>query len=106
MEERGLYPELPGGAELLLCAIDVPPGRVLGVARQLREQGLRVDVHPGGAKLGKQLQYATELGVPFAAILGDQELQAGRIALKQLHSGEQRDVPLADAGAAVKGWKA
>ncbi len=104
MEERGLYPELPGGPEILLCAIDVPARRVLGVARRLREQGLRVDVHPGGAKLGKQLQYASELGVPFAAIVGDQELEAGRIALKHLASGEQRDVPLAEAGAAVAGW--
>lgn len=104
MEERGMFPALPVGPELLLCWMGVAPAQVIGVAHQLRAQGLRVEVFPEEAKLGKQLQYADAPGVkaPLAAILGETELAAGEITLKHLGSGEQSRVTIAAAGAAVR----
>ena len=104
MEERGMFPALPVGPELLLCWMGVAPAQVIGVAHQLRAQGLRVEVFPEEAKLGKQLQYADAPGVkaPLAAILGETELAAGEITLKHLGSGEQSRVAIAAAGAAVR----
>ena len=82
----------------------VPQTAVLTTAHQLRAQGLRVEVFPEEAKLGKQLQYADTPGVkaPLAAILGETELAAGEVTLKHLTSGEQRRVAIAAAGAAAR----
>ena len=104
MEERGMFPALAVGPELLLCWMGVAPEQVLGVAHQLRAQGLRVEVFPEEAKLGKQLQYADTPGVkaPLAAILGETELAAGEITLKHLGSGAQSRVAIAAAGPAAR----
>ena len=104
MEERGMFPALAVGPEILLCWMGVAPEKVIGVAHQLRAQGLRVEVFPEEAKLGKQLQYADAPGVkaPLAAILGETELAAGELTLKHLGSGEQTRVAIAAAGPAAR----
>ena len=105
MEERGMFPALTGGPEVLLCWMGVSQAAVLAVAHQLRAQGLRVEVFPEEAKLGKQLQYADTPGVraPLAAILGETELAAGELTLKHLGSGEQVKVAVAAAGPVARG---
>ncbi len=104
MEERGMFPAITGGPEVLLCWMGVPQPAVLATAHQLRAQGLRVEVFPEEAKLGKQLQYADAPGVkaPLAAILGEAELAAGEVTLKNLASGQQTRVAIAAAGPAAR----
>ncbi len=101
MEERGMFPKeaLNTGPDLLLCWLGVGLGDVLAVAHRLREEGLRVEVFPEKAKLGKQLGYADSEGVkaPVAAILGEDELALGEITLKHLTSGEQSRLALSEA---------
>ncbi|HBO52287.1 MAG TPA: histidine--tRNA ligase, partial [Planctomycetes bacterium] len=91
MEEREMYPPLQVGPQLVLCSMGVEPASVFKVAEALREQGLRVEIYPEPAKLGKQLQYADSEGVrsPCAAILGEDELSNGTLTLKALASGAQ-----------------
>ncbi|MBK6848268.1 MAG: histidine--tRNA ligase [Proteobacteria bacterium] len=125
LEERGLYPTLTTGPDLLLCWFGVELDAVLRTAHALRAQtlggrGLRVEVYPQAAKLAKQLQYATAphataphataphatapgVGLPAVAILGASEASAGTITLKHLASGQQRTVPLAEASETLQG---
>lgn len=107
MEERGMFPPLAVGPELLLCWLDVEIGAVLEVAAALRGQGLRVEVYPEAAKLGKQISYADSPGVkaPVAAIFGKGEAEEGVITLKQLASGQQARVAIAAAGATIAAWQ-
>lgn len=65
------------------------------LAQELRAAGLRVDLYPEADKLGKQFKYASSLGIPFVAVLGEEEQAQGLVALKDMHSGEQRAVPRA-----------
>lgn len=97
MAERGLYPELLAGPEIMLCSMDVDTAATLKVAHALRAQGIRVEVYPEAAKLKKQLQYADAPGVkaPFAAIVGTTEIEAGTVTLKHLASGTQQSVAVA-----------
>lgn len=97
MEERGMFPTLGLGPDLMLCWLDVDQAEVLRVAAQLRAAGLAVEVFPEAAKLGKQLQYADADGVKarFAGILGERELGDGVLAVKHLASGQQAKIPLA-----------
>jgi histidyl-tRNA synthetase len=106
MQERGMYPPLAAGPEVMVCWMGVAPARALEVAHALRGQGVRAEVYPSEAKLGKQLQYADDPGVkaPIAAIAGEDELARGEVSLKHLASGEQRTVSIERAGEAVKAW--
>lgn len=104
MEERGMFGPLGIGPQVLLCRFpDVPAAAAIGVATLLRAQGLRVEVFADTPALGKQLGYASTIGAPFAAILGQNELQSGSVALKNLASGEQATVPVAAVGARIVG---
>lgn len=98
MAERGMYPPLHIGPELLLCWMGVPMVEVVRVATQLRQAGLSVEVFPEPAKLGKQLQYAAaeEVEAEFAAILGSKELDTGVLTIKHLASGTQETIALAE----------
>jgi histidyl-tRNA synthetase len=102
MEERGMFPPLGIGPQVLLCRMaEVPPTAAIAVATALRAQGLRVEVFADAPAIGKQLNYANGLGAPFAAILGTAEVAAGTVALKDLRTGEQLAVPVASVGAEV-----
>ena len=102
MTERGMYPELHSGPQVLLCWLDVALSDVLAIAQRLRAQALRVEAYPEAAKLGKQMQYADSPGVraPWCAIVGKDELARGEIALKHMASGDQTAVAV-DAAAAL-----
>lgn len=103
MEERKMFPALAVGPQILVCRFpDVDAADALRAASALRAQGLRVELYPEADKLGKQLAYATSIGASFAAVLGKAELDAGAIALKNLATGEQRTLLIADVAKAVQ----
>lgn len=99
MAERGMYPRLACGPQLLLCWRGVAAADVLRVAQTLRGQGIRVEVFPEPTKLAKQIQYATHPGVaaPWVGIIGETEMQRGEITIKHLESGEQTTVLVTEA---------
>jgi histidyl-tRNA synthetase len=74
----------------------------LRVAAVLRDAGLAVRPDGSSRKLGKQLEAAAKAGAGWAVIVGD-ELSEGRVALKDLGSGEQRTVGLAEVAVAIGG---
>jgi histidyl-tRNA synthetase len=63
------------------------------VASVLREAGLRVRPDGSSRKLGKQLESAAKAGAGWAVILGE-ELADGRVRLRNLAAGEQREMSL------------
>ncbi len=81
------------GADVLVTLMD-DDGRAdaLRLAQRLRGEGLRVDLYAGRGKLGKQLKYADRRAIPLAVIRGAEERDAGRVAVKDLASGEQDTV--------------
>ena len=106
MQERGMYPPLGTGADVLVCWVDVAAGDALAAAHVLRHAGIRTELHPAGGKLGKQLQYANSPGVDakVAAILGGDEQRDGSLTLKNLVTGQQLRAPLAQAAEQVSAW--
>jgi histidyl-tRNA synthetase len=62
------------------------------LARELRGQGVIVTVGDEAFKLKKSLETASKLGVRFALILGENEVNSGQFALKNLSTGEQASV--------------
>lgn len=58
-------------------------------AQTLRAQGLRVEVYPEPAKMKKQMAYADAKHIPFVAIVGGDEMAAGKVMLKDMQTGAQ-----------------
>ena len=72
----------------------------LVLARSLRSLGLSVELDPGGAAFGKQFKRADRSRAPWAAVLGDAEVQAGVVSLQRLRvQSEPIRKPLADLDA-------
>jgi histidyl-tRNA synthetase len=105
MTERNMFP-----AELVSSPADVmvtiwnedSVGESLALASELRSGGLRVDLYPEADKMGKQFKHASARGIPFVAIVGDEERARGEVAIKDLSSGEQRSVKREDVEIAIR----
>jgi len=71
-------------------------GRMVTLAGKLRAAGVRVDVAYGNRGLKGAMKAADRSGATFALVLGERDLAAEQIGVKDLSSGEQRAVPLCD----------
>ena len=105
MTERGMFPpELAAASADAMVTIwnAGARGAALALAHELRAAGLRVDVYPEADKLGKQMKYAASRHIAVALILGDDEVAAATVAVKDLRSGTQASVPRAEVAAHVR----
>ena len=73
----------------------------LPIISQIRGQGIRCEIYPDASKMKKQMQYANQKGIPFVAMTGETEMQAGKVMLKNMTSGEQKLVAPEDIAASI-----
>lgn len=71
------------------------------LAKELRSEGIAVEVYPDAAKLKKQLAWADVHHIPYVAIIGDSELAEGTVTIKNMVNGEQRTIPQNELKAAL-----
>ena len=91
MEEAAMFPELQMGAKVMICTLtDTPLTPVVGLAHRLRQAGVMVEIYPEQTRLGRQLQAADSMHIPYALIVGPNELSQQQYPLKHLASGEQQ----------------
>jgi histidyl-tRNA synthetase len=62
------------------------------ILRKLREEGIAAELYPDDAKMKKQMGYANSRGIPYVALVGEQELRDGLITLKEMESGRQEQL--------------
>ena len=93
-----LYPEGTGMATKVLFANFgvAPAAESLRLVKELRAKGIPAEVYPDSAKMKKQISYANALNVPFFAMIGEDELAAGTVGIKNMTTGEQISLPTAD----------
>ena len=98
VEEFSLLPMPPTVAQVIVPVFPETLAESAVLANDLRDAGLRVDLSLLQNKsLGEQLKYAGRRGIPFAAIAGANELEKGVVAIKNLSSGEQDELPRSTA---------
>jgi len=56
----------------------------------LRAKGINAEIYPEPAKMKKQMSYADNKKIPFVAIVGETEMNEGKVMLKNMKSGEQK----------------
>ena len=62
----------------------------LNIISQLRENNIKTDFDLNGRGMSKNLQYANALGIPYAVIIGEQELKKNKVMLRDMQSGDQQ----------------
>ena len=61
----------------------------LPIVNKVRAQGIRAEIYPDGAKMKKQMSYANAKQIPFVVLAGESEMEAGKVTLKNMETGEQ-----------------
>ena len=94
IEELGLFPEtvLATSKALFLNFGDQEALYAMQAIGKLRQSGIKVELYPDNTKIGKQFQHADKRGIPFAILVGEEEINANEFTLKNLASGEQQKV--------------
>ncbi len=104
LDEQGLLnPELPTApcdALVLPMTADAAPS--IAVAEVLRSTGLKVQLYGEQKKFKQKMAYADKIGVPFAILMGEDEINAGKCAVKNMRTGEQVLLAPAEAAAFIK----
>ena len=104
LDEQGLLnPTLPTApADALVLPMTADPGAAIALAESLRSYGIRVQLYGEQKKFKQKMAYANKLGVPFAVLLGEDEIAAGKCSVKNMTTGQQVTVTAAEAADMIK----
>ena len=104
LDEQGLLnPALPSApADALVLPMTESPAPAIALAEKLRGAGLRVQLYGEQKKFKQKMAYANKLGVPFAVLLGEDEINEGVCSVKNMATGEQRKLTAEEAAAHIK----
>jgi histidyl-tRNA synthetase len=106
MEDGRMFPDLQLRAQVMVCPLpDTPLAAVTGLAARLRQAGITVELYPEQAKLGRQLSTADNLDIPYALIIGPDEVARQTYSLKNLATGQQDSLDEASLIAALEQTK-
>lgn len=98
LKENGLLKE---GARSIARCIVIPMGEsemsaAITVAAELRSKNVPVDVYYQQKGMKQKMKYAARLGIPYAAIIGESERENGTVMLKNMETGEQKEVSVSE----------
>ena len=104
LDEQGLLnPELPSApADALVLPMTADVAPAIALAEELRSAGIRVQLYGEQKKFKQKMAYANKLEVPFAVLLGEDEIAEGMCSVKNMKTGEQVKLAPADAAAYIK----
>ena len=104
LDEQGLLnPALPTApADALVLPMTNEPAPAIALAETLRSAGLKVQLYGENKKFKQKMAYANKLGVPYAVLLGEDEIAEGMCSVKNMVTGEQVKLTPADAAAYIK----
>ena len=91
VEELSLFPETVTATSkaLFINYGDKEAFYAMQAIQKLRALGVKVELYPENAKVGKQFQHADKRGIQYAVIIGEDEMKTNSYALKNLVTGEQ-----------------
>ena len=105
LNQLDLYPkEAVNGTQLLFVNFgEKEAAYCLPVLSAARDAGIRAELYPDSAKMKKQMSYANDKNIPFVAIVGENEMNEGKLTLKNMTTGEQSLLTPEELLAVVKG---
>ena len=103
LEDQGMLNEelLTAPADVLVLPMTEDFGPAIAAATTLREAGIRTQLYTENKKFKQKLSYADKLGIPYALLLGEDEINAGKVAVKDLTTGTQSTLTIEEAAALI-----
>ncbi len=99
-----LYPkEIAVNTQLLFINFGEEETRYcMPMVAKARANGIRTELFPDAVKMKKQMNYANANNIPFVALAGEEEMKNNVVTLKNMTTGEQRQVSADELVDAVK----
>ena len=104
LDEQGLLnPELPSApCDVLILPMTDDAAPSIKTAEALRSAGIRVQLYGEQKKFKQKMAYANKLGVPFAVLLGEDEIAENKCSGKDMRTGEQQKLTIREASAYIR----
>ena len=104
LDEQGLLnPQLPSApADALVLPMTEDPAPAIALAQSLRNAGIRVQLYAEKKKFKQKMSYADKIGVPYAVLLGEDEIAEGVCSVKNMVTGEQLKLTPQEAAAHIQ----
>ena len=93
VNERDVYIGSMGAAGLL---------KAQALAYELRKAGIKADCDTVERSVKAQMKYANKIGAKYSVILGDSEIESGRVELKEMATSEKTEIALDDLVSIMK----
>lgn len=106
LEQLQLFPEnIVQNAQVIVCPVEESQLlTAVNLAQQLRKQGISATTYPEASKLKKQLDYANAMSIEFAVLIGSREAETQTATVKNLDSGEQREIKFDQLAHKINSW--
>ena len=88
-------------ADVMIFPMTEDLSAAIKLATSFRARGVRTQLYTENKKFKAKIQYADRLGVRFAVFLGEDEISAGTVSLKDLSTGEQRALSQEEAAGKI-----
>lgn len=96
LEELSLFPE--NGLEstqALICCFDKDGLKYsYPILTKLRSKGIKSELYPSAVKMKKQMTYANNKNIPFVIVIGSNEIETGKLTLKNMLTSEQNNLTI------------
>jgi histidyl-tRNA synthetase len=105
LQELDLFPKgTTQSLKVLFIAFDaVAHLHAFKCLNDVRVAGINADIYPEPTKLKKQLDYADKRHVPYVVIIGSEEIETGKLALKNMVTGKQQKLSLSEIVEILRG---
>ncbi len=95
MKAQGCEPPEPSGCDIYIASIgDEALLKACELAAELRREGFYAECDTMGRSIKAQMKYADKIKAAYTLVIGDDEIESNIAALKNMDSGEKRDVTL------------
>jgi len=103
LDEQGLLnPAISSApADALVLPMTADPAPAIALAEALRSHGIKVQLYGEQKKFKQKMAYADKLGVPYAVLLGEDEIAENVCSVKDMRTGEQVKLPVSEAAAHI-----
>ncbi len=98
MNELNLFPESASSSSQLMMVNfgEDEEKYCLKILKEIRKAGIKAELYPDRAKMKKQMKYADQKDISSVLLIGEEEMNTGILTLKDMKSGEQEKILLAD----------
>lgn len=105
LRSHNLLPDLRPSTDIGIVVVDDSTNGALALAKQLREEGVNVEVDISGRKLDRQIKSVIKKDVPYMIFIGSQELKDGVYTLKDVKTAQEEKLSLERIVAKVKDYR-